>query len=436
MMVWLRSLPFLLLFPAYFIYHWAAINDLIPLFFGGFINEVSAFVCVYFLIVFLCQRIHIRSLISLDMLFLIFMIWFAFVILLNFSLMTAPGVSKNHTAAFLQISAVYLAVRYVGFDESQRVLMWMAFLLGLSVIWVAINSPIELLVAGSDESSIANYQSLSRSFLLIAIFGISFIWMRVMKWAWYLFAVTVLFLLGARTELIGFFIFIAVFELFSSTNPVRYFFIIAVIVMICVVTLYSSLSFLIELFPDNRALYLLQIGVNDESVTSRSVAQLAAWSAILDSPLFGDYGHYEKSFSAGFYAHNWLGVWVDLGLFGLVIFFSLHGYATWIAFRIYKFSLKINDLIFKKKVALAMGVLAMVIAFNLFAKNFADSGLAVAIALLASLMTSRQSKKNENSIFLAAESAIYHNPTIWRRTPDIFLYVAWKNTTTEKLNQP
>lgn len=403
MRVWFRSLPFLSLFPAYFTYHWAAINDLIPLFFGGFINEVSALVCICFLIVFLCQRIQIRSLTSLDMLFLIFMIWFAFVILLNFFLMTAPGVSKNHTAAFLQISAVYLAVRYAGFDETQRVLMWMAFLLGLSVIWVAINSPIELLVAGSDESSIANYQSLSRSFLLIFIFGISFIWMRVIRWAWYLFAVTVLFLLGARTELMGFFIFIAVFELFSSTNPVRYFSIIAVIVMICVVTLYSSLSFLTELFPDNRVLYLLQLGVNDESVASRSVAQLAAWSAILDSPLLGDYGHYEKSFSAGFYAHNWLGVWVDLGLLGLVIFFSLHGLAAWIAFRIYKLSIKINDLIFKKRVALAMGVLAMVIVFNLFAKNFADSGLAVAIALLASLMTSRQSKKNENSIFLAAK---------------------------------
>lgn len=393
MRVWLRSLPFLLLFPGYLAYHWAAINDLTPLFLGGFVNEASALVCAGFLFVLFCKRIQISRLTSLDILFLIFMIWFAFVVLLNFTLMTAPGVTKNHTAAFLQISATYLAARHIALDQIRRALLWMAVLLGVSIIWVASISPIELLVAGSDESSIANYQSLSRTFLITAIFGLSCIRMQFFRLTGYLLVVIVSFLLGARSELIGLFIFIPVFEAFLSKHPTRNLLFFAVSVIFGITAVYSSLDFLIELLPDNRVLYLLQLGTSDESVVARSVAQQIAWNAIFDSPLFGNYGHYEREASAGFYAHDWLGVWVDLGLLGLVLFFSLHAFAAWRALRIYSLTIKSNNEFLKQRLALAMGLLAMVIVFNLFAKNFTDTGWALAMGFLASLVNNHQSNR-------------------------------------------
>lgn len=395
MRAWLLSLPFLILFPTFFAYHWAAINELTPLFLGGFVNEMSAIICAGFLFALFRPRTKLLSLTSLDTLFLMFMIWFALVITINYILVTAPGVTKNHTAAFLQISATYLAARYIVLERIEKQLLWMAASLGVSVLWVAFTNPIDLLVAGSDESSVANYQSLSRTFCLTAVFGLYSVRTQFVRWTGYLLTTFILFLLGARSEVAGLFIFVAVFEIFSSTHPIRKLSLFVISTVVVAIALFSSLDVLVDLFPDNRALYLLQLGFDDESVIARSVAQQNAWNAILDSPLLGDYGHYEREVSAGFYAHNWLGAWVDLGLLGMFLFFSLHMYAAWCALRAYGLAIRTNEERQKRRIALAIGLLAMILIFNLFAKNFADTGLAVAIGFLASLVACRQTNRNQ-----------------------------------------
>lgn len=387
---WFQSLPFLVLFPGFLAYHWAVINDLTPLFLGGYVNEVSALVCAGFLFGLFCKRIRISGLTSLDMLFLIFMSWFALVTLLNFTMMTAPGVTKNHTAALVQISAAYLAARKFSLDQIQKKLLWMAVILGVWIIWVASIGQIEFMVAGNYDSRIANYQSLSRTFLITAIFGVSSIRTPITRCAGYVFAAFVLFLLGARSELVGVFIIVFVFEVFSSAHSGRKLFIIILCFALVASVIFSFFDFLQEFFPDNRALNLIQLGASDESFAARSIAQQIAWDAVQNNPLLGDYGHYEKEVSPGFYAHSWLGVWVDLGFFGLALYLSIHVYAVWCAIRMYGFEINRKIDFYRQRLALAMGLLAMIVIFNLVAKNFTDTGLAVAVGFLASLMASHQ----------------------------------------------
>jgi hypothetical protein len=389
MIAWLRTLPFLALFPGYFAYHWAALNEWTPLVLGGYVNEVSALVCVGFVLAWsisllVGRRVTVRWTV-VDTSFALFMAWFAATVLLHALIASTPGVTNSHIASWVQLLACYLAVRHVSLELVRTPLLWTTAVFSAAVLWAAQTDLLGLLLRGSDESSAATYQGLARAVLITAAFGLCGQRARLVRWSGYMITLFVLFLVGARSEIVGAAILFGVLEVAASRRPMLIAMVVAASTLLGVFVVLGALDTLSEFFPDSRFLALLLEGSGDASAVERALYQELAWRAVLDSPILGDYGHYERVASAGAYAHNWLSAWVDLGLMGLLLFTALHLIAAWSAALVYRAAAASGDTARKRQAALGIGLLAMITVFNLVAKNFADPGLATATALLAAL---------------------------------------------------
>lgn len=409
MIAWLRALPFLALFPGFFAYHWAALNGWTPLVLGGYVNEVSALVCAGFVLAWLMsvlvgRRVMVQWTI-VDTCFALFMAWFAATVLVHVMLVSAPGVTKSHTASWVQLLACYLAVRHVSLEFVRPPLLWTVGFFSVAVLWAAQTDLLGLLLRGSDESSAATYQSLARALLITAAFGLGGQKSRLVRWSGYAVTLFVLFLVGARSEIAGAAILFCVLEIVASHRPMFAAMVVAAITALGAIVLLGALDTLPEFFPDNRFLALLLEGSGDASAVERAFYQELAWRAVLESPMLGDYGHYERAASAGAYAHNWLSAWVDLGLIGLLLLTALHLSAAWSAVLVYRSAAASDDVARKRDAALGIGLLVMVTVFNLVAKNFADPGLATTTGLVAALAGARTFRQRMGSRTSARESA-------------------------------
>ena len=386
---WLQALPFVFIFPGFFAYHWIALNSWISLFLGGYVNEISAVVCLIYVLVrlaglFLGERVRLQWTL-LEFCFALFMLWFAGVVFFHAVLMTSPSVTKNYIASCLQIVAFFLATRYVPLPQIRNILLVLTGIFSIAVLWAAQTQDLILLLATSEQAGVATYQDLARAYLITAAFGLVFVRNRIFRWLGFFVVISVLFLIGARSEIVGAVIFFAVFETVNSENPVRVIFWAALFNILGIFIFFISFDALVDIFPDNRLLLLFVEGANDGSVKERFVNQDLAWIAISKNTFFGDYGHYEIESSAGAYAHNWLSVWVDLGAIGLLLFAIVFVVAifTMVRFsRLVKFE-KNRDL--KKIFALGSGFMIVAIVFALFAKHFADPLLAIAIGIFSQL---------------------------------------------------
>lgn len=397
-----RSLPFLLLFPGFFVYQWGVLNGWMPLFAGGYVNEASSVICAGFILALATrlltgQRIAFRWT-TIDTCFAVFISWFAGVVFVNAVLLTAPGVTKNHVASWLQLLACYLATRFVAIQEIRKLLLFLVCVLSVSVLWAFQSEQLEQLTAFSQQKGIATYQDLARAYLVTAAFGLAIVYRRIFRWLGYLVTVFVLFLIGARSEIVGSIILFVVMEISISRRPATIALGMAVAAALSIVLALSASDFFLDLFPGNRLLLLLLEGKEDMSVVERDINLGLAWNAILDSPLFGDYGHYEKVASAGSYAHNWFSVWVDLGVVGLVLFISVYVLAVR---QVFATRLRVFDLVsegMQSLIGLSIGWLVMMVILILFAKHFADNGTAILVGLIASIWQQNIAKSNSRII--------------------------------------
>ncbi|MDZ7813091.1 MAG: O-antigen ligase family protein [Ideonella sp.] len=349
------------------------------------VGAVVGFVLAWSISLLVGRRVDLHWTI-IDTCFALFMAWFAATVLLHVLIASTPGVTNSHIASWVQLLACYLAVRHVSLELVRTPLMWTTAVFSAAVLWAAQTDLLGLLLRGSDESSAATYQGLARAVLISAAFGLNGQRSRLVRWLGYVITLFVLFLVGARSEIVGAAILFGVLEVAASRRPMLIVMVVAASTGLAAILVFGALDTLSELFPDSRFLALLLEGSGDASAVERAIYQELAWRAVLDSPILGDYGHYERAASAGAYAHNWLSAWVDLGLIGLLLFAALHLVAAWSAALVYRSAATSGDTARKRQAALGIGLLAMVTVFNLVAKSFADPGLATATALLAALV--------------------------------------------------
>ena len=397
-----RSLPFILLYPGFFAYHFGALNGWIPLFVGGYINEASAAMCVSLALVWSVQLLTGKPFAfrwsTIDGCFAVFMGWFAGVILLNAVFLTAPGVTKNHVASWLQLLACYLATRFAAFQEIRKLLLFLVCIFSVSVLWAFQNDQLRELVAFSAQKSVATYQDLARAYLVTAAFGLAVQTRRIFRWSGYLLTVFVLFLIGARSEVVGSIILFVIMEVAISRRPATIAVGVAAVAFLSIVLALSAMDVLLDLFPGNRSLFLLLEGKGDMSVVERDINLGLAWDAIINSPLLGDYGHYEKVASAGSYAHNWVSVWVDLGIVGLVLFIGIYAFAVRQVYATRRRVFAIVSSCEQPLIGLSFGWLAMMVILILFAKQFTDNGTAILVGLIASIWQQNIAKSNGGNI--------------------------------------
>ena len=160
----------------------------------------------------------------------------------------------------------------------------------------------------------STYQGFARSAVLSM-----FILVAYAKGLWavgaYLVGIVFLFLLGARSEFVGFLI-VGFCGLSIALGWKRFLLVAGPLVLLTVVVLSDLRA---EYFDGSRIARSMQF-VEDTSWASRTVLTEIAWNEIIESPLLGNYGGYSVYGGAGMYAHNILSVWHGFGLVGFVGF--------------------------------------------------------------------------------------------------------------------
>ena len=378
--------PYFILFPAYFAYHWSAMNSWSPLFIGGYINEMSALVLVGALLYFFKQIIRrVRSskdFNAIDISFTVFMVWFLFITLVHAGFATALGVTKNHIASIIQLLACFIAFRVYPYYEglrSRQFLTYFTAIFTIAVLYAAKQDLIGTVMVSSSDTHFATYQGLARAYLFTAVLSVTHLSRLIYRFVAYLLVFFVLFLLGSRSEIVGSMILFLVFEVMYSQRRVFTALVAIAITISAAFVISISIEQLQDLFPENRMLYLILLGESDGSVLERSHQIQWAWKSIADSPLMGDYGIYERQSNSGAYAHNWISAWVDLGILGVLLFWSIFITIVHLIYKMSRQSMIISNNIKQDRwfFAMLVAIFSQTLLFFMFSKGFNDIGLAI-----------------------------------------------------------
>lgn len=395
--VWLRGAPFLLLFPGYFAYHWLALEGLLPLLLGGYVNEVSAFVLLGVALAagtyaLSGRRVAAGSVSAVDVVFLGFMAYFAAVVLIQAGIGNAPGTVRNHVASWVQLLATFLAFRLYpyGHTSVQGLILFAWVGATLAVLGAAQSDALGLLLQSSDDSRNATYQGLARAYLLTAMLVLGALRGVPLRLIVYATSAFSMFLIGARSEIAALLVFAVVFEVASARRPVAAGTAVAAAGAAVLSALWLGAEWLDQAFPDNRFLFLLLQGREDGSVVERSEQMDLAWAALSARPVWGDYGHYEAVGGAGFYAHNVVSVWVDLGVPGLVMLALLFGLATLALLPPLSAGVPRRAAAEGPSLAFCYGVLVQVVVLLALAKVFTDISLATFAGVVSAHLAHRR----------------------------------------------
>ncbi|UXD87948.1 O-antigen ligase family protein [Thalassolituus hydrocarboniclasticus] len=125
-----------------------------------------------------------------------------------------------------------------------------------------------------------------------------------------------IFLIGSRSVLIFYVVSSLITYIYFKGAFTKEF------VFVCVVALLLSMLYLMfDIELNNR---IMRISASDESVSNRYEYIVFALNEIIESPIWGNYGAYLSEFgSVSAYPHNFILVWLNNGLIGLVLYLWL-----------------------------------------------------------------------------------------------------------------
>lgn len=243
----------------------------------------------------------------------VFLAWLSFAFL--YALFAIQFGRPSHsiltqTLGLMQALSLWLIFRIVDLNGKRvKFSSLMALLVcGLAVIFVPTNITI-------DNAQLLSYHTTA---LILFICGFISISHTTKSRGFVLVFVTLslLYINGARTE----------FYLMSAIAPflvlrklgLKAFVIGGMIVIVGILITLLRLSDLLETKGGSRIIGLLDPS-RDQSYYERLNILNNAIATIYNNPILGEYASYDK----GYYSHNFLSVWVDFGLFGLIFYLYL-----------------------------------------------------------------------------------------------------------------
>jgi hypothetical protein len=244
---------------------------------------------------------------------------FYFIFLIIFSINISIGILKDknaqiilsHAASVIHLLGIYFLSRLLPANSNKRVqtiISWSLFILiGITFLNSENIFKSELLVNDFQ----LNYQAIGFTFLAVSIFAIPN-FSSTKRFFAYFCSLSILYIVGARAELIAFFILLVVLEYFKNKK----YRIIAftTFIPLFLLIIFCALFLLYLHDSDNRVFGLFNIQ-DDQSFIERNILNEEALNTIQSNPICGDYASYEP----GRYAHNILSAWVDLGFVGFLL---------------------------------------------------------------------------------------------------------------------
>jgi hypothetical protein len=310
----LLNSAFFLLFPGFFYYHTLLGTGTTGAFLGGYFSPISI---VYMLplcfIYYRRTRRDPRHLSGIDLHYGLFNAYFLAVILVNAVAGANRAIVVNHLVCILFMVNTYILFTFIDFAHRQFRLMAFASLAGMSAIafTFSVNGVFYLGALGiaRDAESLATYQGFARSYLMTFLPVVAYTRSLPLRLVLYGTGAATLFVNTARSEFAALLFAIPIIEFYFSRHKMI-FIMVATLVSLAI---YAHLDEIVASLPDNRILELLDLS-QSTSANKRHHLTVYARQTIAAHPLLGDYASYEP----GYYSHNVLSAWVDLGLFGFV----------------------------------------------------------------------------------------------------------------------
>jgi len=315
----LLNCAFFLLFPGFFYYHTLLGTGTTGAFLGGYFSPVSVvFVLPLALTYYRRMRTDPRRLSGIDLHYGVFMGYFVAVVAVNAAAGANPAIIINHLGCILFMVNAFVMFSFIDFNHRQFRAMAFVSLAAMSAIAFAfsVNGVFYLGALGiaQDADSLATYQGFARSYLMTILPLVTYTRSLPLRLLLYAVGAATLFVNTARSEFAALLFAIPIIEFYFSRHKMVFIMVATVAAMMVAM----HMDDIVASLPDNRILELLDLS-QSTSANKRHHLTVYARQTIAAHPLLGAYASYEP----GYYSHNVLSAWVDLGLFGFVYLLAI-----------------------------------------------------------------------------------------------------------------
>jgi hypothetical protein len=305
---------FFALFPGFFFYHTLLGTGTIGAVLGGYFSPISLlFVLPLAFILYRRCRLPPRHLGTVELHYATFISYFLIVIVCNSVAGANLAIVVNHLLCIMFMVNTFIIFSVIDFASPWFRLTSIAALAAMSSIafTYSVNGVFYLGAIGlaKDADSLATYQGFARSYLVTFLPVIAFTRHFALRLALYAMATATLFVNTARSEFVALLFIIPIVEFYFSRHKLL--FILAAALIFVLLKLFMDQ--LMAALPDNRILELVDLA-HSTSANKRQHLSKHAMHTIMAHPLLGDYA----SYAPGYYSHNILSAWVDLGIFGFL----------------------------------------------------------------------------------------------------------------------
>lgn len=317
----IASIMFLLIFIGYVLYNTLLLYQFIPPFLGGYFGIVTT---IAFLLMGAFSSFTLKNSLKYSKLSLL-----AFFALINAIVATIASyfysdISVAVYQSFLTI-IFWIAFYCIGFyipqfniEKIRKICLFFVYLFFGYAVWYYIteNSFMLPFVKGElvDTEELASYQGIARNLLIVATFIIAFSKSNIANLIHTIALFIILFMLGARSELVAFFLIVMAYHLIRSIK-IKSSFIVATIIIVIVA--FAAVLNYAELGESRQ--FAIFNASQDASWQQRNDRELFAINTIQKNPILGDFGAYLNqggvgSQNVGGYAHNALSAYTEYGL--------------------------------------------------------------------------------------------------------------------------
>jgi hypothetical protein len=310
----LLNSAFFLLFPGFFYYHTLLGTGTTGAFLGGYFSPISiAYMLPLAFVYYQRIRLDPRRLSAIDMHYGLFNIYFLAVVVVNAAAGANRTIVGNHLVCILFMVNTFIMFSLIDFEHRQFRLMAFASLAAMSAIAFSfsVNGVFYLGALGiaRDTESLATYQGFARSYLVTFLPVVAYTRALPLRLLLYTVGAATLFVNTARSEFAAMLFAIPIIEFYFSRHKLIFLGLAVVIGM----GITMHLDDIVGALPESRILELVDLS-HSTSANKRHHLTVYARQTIAAHPLLGDYA----SYAPGYYSHNVLSAWVDLGLFGFV----------------------------------------------------------------------------------------------------------------------
>lgn len=339
----LSAVSFIVLFPLFFLYHFAVGKGIIPPIFGGWFGIMSLFIAVVFIPfgVYCLFRFTNTAFWWFSIVFALFflVLWWLFVhYLFGASYQTQLEVVVQVGSMLIAWFALFMIGLYWPKNlPAFSLILWMIFVLMAAIIVTHTDWTYLMFYArhvfGND--NIASYQGFARS---LAFTGLALLGMTahpVLRNFLVITLIILLFLTGARSEFYGFLLVLPlVFWVgFKRKKPKWLVAVVTVVTALFLIAIIAINLSHLDFLTSSRQLEILDLS-KSTSFQGRKELLVSGLAGIGRSPIMGDYAGYVRDHgTTGAYIHNALSTWQQFGLVGFLIYLGLNAGSFYVPFK-------------------------------------------------------------------------------------------------------